>query len=105
MASSYTSADASPSQPPRLLDQRRSRIRSLGYSLRTEESYVHWIRRYTLFHGKRPSDASFISPWCAQALEFGPVNDSIHKINEHVIVADLDRLSAIYEGTLRRRVR
>ena len=56
MAPSYTSADASSSQPPRLLDQVRSRIRTLGYSLRTEESYVHWIRRYILFHGKRHPD-------------------------------------------------
>lgn len=58
-----------------------------------------------LFTGGGTSDARFISPWGAQTLEIGPVNDSIHKLNEHVIVADLDRLSAIYEGTLRRLVR
>ena len=58
-----------------------------------------------LFTGGGTSDARFISPWGAQTLEIGPVNDSIHKINEHVIVADLERLSAIYEGTLRRLVR
>ena len=57
-----------------------------------------------LFTGGGTSDARFISPWGAQTLEIGPVNDSIHKLNEHVIVADLDRLSAIYEGTLRRLV-
>lgn len=55
-----------------------------------------------LFTGGGTSDARFISPWGAQTLEIGPINDSIHKINEHVLVADLDRLSAIYEGTLRR---
>lgn len=57
MASRYTSVDASSSQPPRLMDQVRSRIRTLHYSLRTEEAYVHWIRRYIFFHDKRhPKD-------------------------------------------------
>jgi integron integrase len=44
-------------QPPRLLDRVRERIRYKHYSLRTEESYVQWIRRFVLFHGKRhPSE-------------------------------------------------
>lgn len=55
-----------------------------------------------LFTGGGTSDARFISPWGAQTVEIGPVNDSIHKINEHVQVADLERLSAIYEGILLR---
>jgi integron integrase len=38
---------------PRLLDQVREKIRALHYSGRTEETYVHWIRRFILFHGKR----------------------------------------------------
>jgi len=38
---------------PRLLDQVRSRIRVLHYSIRTEAAYVDWIRRFILFHGKR----------------------------------------------------
>jgi integron integrase len=41
------------SQPPRLLEQVRTRIRVKHYSLRTEEQYVGWIRRFILFHGKR----------------------------------------------------
>lgn len=53
-----------------------------------------------LFTGGGTSDARFISPWGAQTVEIGPVNDSIHKINEHVKVEDLERLSAIYEKTL-----
>lgn len=40
-------------QKPRLLDQVRSRLRYLHYSPRTEQSYVQWIRRYILFHGKQ----------------------------------------------------
>ncbi len=54
-----------------------------------------------LFTGGGTSDARFISPWGAQTVEIGPVNDSIHKINEHVWVADLERLSRIYQSTLR----
>lgn len=38
---------------PRLLDQPRAAIRVRHYSIRTEAAYVHWARRYILFHGKR----------------------------------------------------
>ena len=38
---------------PRLLDQVRDVIRRLHYSIRTEQAYVDWIRRFILFHGKR----------------------------------------------------
>ncbi len=37
---------------PRLLDQVRERCRVKHYSLRTEQAYIHWIRRFILFHGK-----------------------------------------------------
>ena len=42
-----------PAPPPRLLDRVRAAIRARHYSQRTEKAYVHWIRRYILFHGKR----------------------------------------------------
>ena len=38
---------------PKLLDQVRAKIRLKHYSIRTEQAYVDWIRRYILFHGKR----------------------------------------------------
>ena len=38
---------------PKLFDQMRARLRLKHYSLRTEESYVQWAKRYILFHGKR----------------------------------------------------
>lgn len=38
---------------PRLLDQVRDRIRVKHYSLRTQDSYLHWIRRFIFFHGKK----------------------------------------------------
>ncbi|NML28003.1 phage integrase N-terminal SAM-like domain-containing protein [Zoogloea dura] len=44
---------AVPPSSPRLLDQVRERIRVKHYSLRTEQAYVGWIKRYILFHDKR----------------------------------------------------
>src|SRR5712691_463399 len=38
---------------PKLLDQVRERIRVKHYRLRTEDAYLHWIRRFIFFHGKR----------------------------------------------------
>jgi integron integrase len=38
---------------PRLLDQVRDRIRFRHYSIRTEQAYVDWIKRFIRFHGKR----------------------------------------------------
>jgi len=46
------------------------------------------------------SDGRFIAPTGAQVVEVGPVNKTIHKVNEEVLVDDLDRLSAIYEESL-----
>lgn len=41
--------------PGKLLDLVRDAIRTKHYSARTEKSYVDWIRRFILFHNKRPS--------------------------------------------------
>jgi site-specific recombinase XerD len=38
---------------PKLLDRVRRHLRVKHYSIRTEQTYVDWIRRYILFHGKR----------------------------------------------------
>ncbi len=46
------------------------------------------------------SDGRFISRICPQVIEFGPVNASIHKIDEHVTVADIEPLKNIYRRTL-----
>jgi Phage integrase, N-terminal SAM-like domain len=41
----------------RLLDQVRWSLRCRQYSIRTEKSYIGWIKRYIFFHGKRhPED-------------------------------------------------
>ena len=39
--------------PSQLLDQVRGTLRRRHYSLRTETTYLHWIRRYIVFHHKR----------------------------------------------------
>lgn len=62
------------------------------------------IAQSELFTGGGTSDARFLAPWGAEVVEIGPINDSIHKIDEHVRVADLEPLSRIYEATLRRLV-
>jgi succinyl-diaminopimelate desuccinylase len=46
------------------------------------------------------SDGRFISKICEQVVEFGPLNATIHKIDEHVQVADLELLKNIYRKTL-----
>ncbi len=48
------------------------------------------------------SDGRFIAPTGAQVVEVGPVNATIHKLNEQVLAADLPRLAAIYKGILTR---
>jgi Phage integrase, N-terminal SAM-like domain len=45
-------APAAPA-PLRLLDQVRARIRVLHYSIRTEQAYLDWIKRYIRFFDKR----------------------------------------------------
>ena len=51
------------------------------------------------------SDGRFISRICDQVVEFGPVNASIHKIDEHVEIASLDALKNVYRSTLEQLVR
>jgi succinyl-diaminopimelate desuccinylase len=46
------------------------------------------------------SDGRFIAGICREVIELGPVNASIHKIDEHVRIADVEPLSAIYRRTL-----
>ena len=46
------------------------------------------------------SDGRFISKICPQVIEFGPPNATIHKINEHVKVADIEPLKNIYRRAL-----
>jgi succinyl-diaminopimelate desuccinylase len=47
------------------------------------------------------SDARFIAEICPEVVEFGPVNASIHKLNEHIELAALEKLPRIYLDILR----
>ena len=48
------------------------------------------------------SDGRFIAPTGAQVVELGPINESIHKVDENVLAADLPRLAVIYRGIIER---
>lgn len=50
------------------------------------------------------SDGRFISQICAQVIELGPTNATIHKINEHVPLADIEPLKNIYKNVIERLV-
>ena len=50
------------------------------------------------------SDGRFLAKLCAEVVELGPVNASIHKIDEHVAIADLDVLKDVYRATLEQLV-
>lgn len=50
--------------------------------------------------GGGTSDGRFIAPLGAEVVELGPVNASIHKVDEHVDVADLEALPALYTDIL-----
>jgi succinyl-diaminopimelate desuccinylase len=52
--------------------------------------------------GGGTSDARFIAPLGAQCIEVGPVNASIHQVDENVTVADLERLPALYQRLIER---
>ncbi|MCK5663337.1 MAG: M20/M25/M40 family metallo-hydrolase, partial [Thiotrichaceae bacterium] len=48
------------------------------------------------------SDGRFIAPTGAQVVELGPVNESIHKIDENINIHELDKLTDIYLDILKR---
>ncbi|MDV2451875.1 succinyl-diaminopimelate desuccinylase [Xanthomonas hortorum] len=94
---------------------------ALEYSLRwhrsgepfyTPEGRLRSVAREVLgqFAGAPPeestgggtSDARFIAPLGAQCIEVGPVNASIHQVDEHVRVADLEALPTLYRTLIER---
>jgi succinyl-diaminopimelate desuccinylase len=71
------------------------------------DAVAHAIREVTgreteLSTAGGTSDGRFIAPTGAQVVELGPVNATIHQIDERVLASDLDTLSEIYEAALRR---
>ncbi|WP_421657327.1 integron integrase [Leptothermofonsia sp. ETS-13] len=64
------------SRPRKLLDQVRDALRVKHYSYSTEKTYVHWIRRFILFHNKRhPSEMG--TPEVTQFLTYLAVNEYV----------------------------
>jgi succinyl-diaminopimelate desuccinylase len=55
--------------------------------------------------GGGTSDGRFVAPTGAQVVELGVLNGSIHKVNEHVPVADIERLSQVYRQVLENLLR
>jgi len=80
--------------PPGSLSQ------ALGDAIQTETGIVP-----TLSTTGGTSDGRFIAAICPQVVEFGPINASIHKIDENVAVADVERLKNIYLRTLHNLLR
>jgi len=62
-------------------------------------------QRPKLSTGGGTSDGRFIARTGAQIVELGPINASIHQLNEHILLADIPRLTAIYHGILVRLLR
>ena len=48
------------------------------------------------------SDGRFIADICQEVVEFGPLNTSIHKLNEHIDIAEIEQLREIYSRLLTR---
>jgi succinyl-diaminopimelate desuccinylase len=75
-------------QPGKLIDAAHSAIKTItGFETQDDT-------------GGGTSDGRFIAPTGSQVIELGPLNESIHKINEHVGLEDLEVLTRIYEQIL-----
>ena len=73
-----------------------------GHLLDIATAAVHSVTGYAsnLSTAGGTSDGRFIAPTGAQVIELGPVNKSIHQVNEHVRIQDLEILARIYERIL-----
>ncbi|HET6572723.1 MAG TPA: integron integrase [Fimbriiglobus sp.] len=105
-----TAANPTAAQQPRLLDQLRAACRVRHYSIRTEEAYADWVRRFILFHGKRhprQMGAAEINQFLTHLAVVGRVSASTQNqafsavlfLYRHVLQAEPDRV----EGVVRAR--
>jgi succinyl-diaminopimelate desuccinylase len=46
------------------------------------------------------SDGRFVAPTGAEVVEFGLINRTIHKVNEHALISDMEKLALVYEKIL-----
>ena len=90
----------------RLLDQVRDVIRIKHYSIRTEQAYLQWIRRYILFHGKRhPSElgSEHLSRFLSDLAVRGKVAASTQNQALNAILFLTETKSAVDRGRLARK--
>lgn len=93
-------AEKSETAKPKFLERVRAILRGRHYSLRTEEAYLGWMRRFILFHGKRhPQEMGE-----AEVAAF--LN---HLANERTVAAAtqnqaLNALLFLYEAVLERKM-
>jgi integron integrase len=101
------------SHSPKLLDRVRIAARLRHYSLRTEQSYVAWVRRFILFHGKRhPKDmgASEVVAFLSDLAVRGRVSASTQNqalsallfLYRHVLDRELEGLDAVVRAQVGR---
>lgn len=99
----------------KLLDQMRDRLRVRHYSLRTERTYVHWVRRFILFHRKRhpaamgkPEVEAFLTHLArARRVSAGTQNQALHAVlflYREVLERDLPWLDDVVRARRSRRV-
>ena len=92
--------------PPRLLDQVKTRIRYLHYSPRTEATYLMWIKRFILFHNKRhpkemgaPEVVAFLNYLatnkCVSASTQNQALNAIVFLYKQVLLVELDNLQQL----------
>lgn len=112
---SVAQLNAASIQKPKLMDRLRAALRVKHYSLSTERTYVQWVRRYILFHGKRhPADmgAAEVEAYLSHLAVQGQVSASTQNqalaallfLYHHVLGVDLPWLDQLTRAKRSRRV-
>jgi len=102
-------------KPPKLLDRLRGALRLSHCSRRTEDAYVHWVRRFILYHGKRHADSmgpAEVSAFLTALAVRNGVGASTQNqalcailfLYRHVLHRDLGEVSGIVRAPVRRRL-
>jgi len=92
-----------PGDPPRLLDEVRRALRAGHYALATEYSYLNWVRRFVLFHGKRhpiESGAREVEAFLTHLAVDGGVSASTQNQAFHALVFLYRRVLGVELGPL-----